>query len=297
MGAFVGSATFKRKFSLSMLIMFVLVTLLSAVPAFANGTTNTGDVKIDISLASDRTQVQNIFKEINGGGTSATTDPVKVTTKDGTSKAMITMNSSGESITFHSAVYADAVPSDRREKLKLFMNKMQESNLSKQSQQAVVKRMSDSSPDVSRALIPLVMDSTQADLYGAMRVLNPFLPFIRLVFGIGAFCIFLLLMASSIVDLMFIGIPIAREGMQNRSQEKGGKVPFLSTEAMSVVQEVEGSAGSSGSYRNPYLLYFKRRALTYIILSVCVLYLVVGELGGLVGWLLELASGTTISGS
>src|SRR5690606_7399930 len=131
-----------------------------------------------------------------------------------------------------------------------------------------------------------------ADLYTAMKWIAPLLPIVRVIFGIGALLITLLLIGTTIVDMAFIGLPIAREQLQTRQDEKGGgKIPFVSSDAVSVVRDVESSLESSRSYKNVYLLYFKRRVLTYIILSICLLYLVVGELGGLIAWLLKLGSG------
>lgn len=100
------------------------------------------------------------------------------------------------------------------------------------------------------------------------------------------------LIGSTIIDLAFMGLPFAREGMQNSADSKGrGRVLFVTSEAHSVIKESESSLDSSGGYKNVYFMYFKRRAMTYLILSICLLYLVVGELGGLIGWVLSLGNG------
>lgn len=132
------------------------------------------------------------------------------------------------------------------------------------------------------------MDSTKADIYSAMKIVEPFLGLMRVVFGIGAVVIVLLLTTSTIIDLCYVGLPMCRGEKDNKPV-----IPFVSVDAESVVKEVESSIGGGNDtkYKNAYVMYFKRRAFTYIILAVCLLYLIAGELGGVISWFLNLASG------
>jgi hypothetical protein len=115
------------------------------------------------------------------------------------------------------------------------------------------------------------------------------MPIFRVGLGIGAIVIMLALMLSTVVDLVYIGIPIFQEKVNESSDKNHGKRKwFISHDATSVVKE---TGSDTGAYQNPYLLYFKRRVFTWIILSICILYLVMGELGQVVAWLLHLGSG------
>ena len=70
--------------------------------------------------------------------------------------------------------------------------------------------------------------------------------------------------------------------------------PGVSFEALRTVEDVEkGVSGGDGEYRNAYLLYFKRRALTYIILAICIMYLICGGISGIIGFVLSLTTGIT----
>jgi hypothetical protein len=256
--------------------------------------------KTDIVLtAADGKQMEAALKKTNeklgATGTSVTIekrpDAVGVT-----STTMISV--AGGKVTFNEEVYEAATEKSKKKAMKAFVSSMQDSGISAQGQQSVIDGMSSKSPDVKRMLIPLVMDSTSADLYTAMKWVNPFLPVIRLIFGIGAIVVSIMLIGSTIVDLCFIGLPIAREALNNKGEQSGGggnKVPFVSADAVSVIKESESALDSSGGYKNAYLMYFKRRVLTYIIISICLLYLVVGELGGLISWLLSLGDGVVIN--
>lgn len=193
---------------------------------------------------------------------------------------------------FQVEIFQSATSESRYRALEAFVSALQESRVSPQTQQNIMDTMTAMDRDVSEMLIPIVMQATTADVYTAMKWIAPFLPFIRVIFGVGAIVITIFLAGVTIIDLTFIGLPIARESMTTRSEEKGKrKPPLVSGEALSVVKEVESSLENVGSYKNAFLLYFKKRILTYFILSICLLYLVAGELGGLIAWLLSLGKG------
>lgn len=217
---------------------------------------------------------------------------LKPTAPSGMTTTMIRIVPDSHRVEFDKQVFDNATDKSRREVMSYFIRALQSSGVSDQSQQVIIDNLNARSPEISRMLIPMVMDSTSADIYTAMKWIGPFLPVVRVIFGVGAILVTLFLTASTIADLCFIGLPVAREAINNRQEQKGGgKIPFISADAISVVREIESSLDSSGGYKNAYVLYFKRRILTYIILSICLLYLVVGELGGLISWLLELGSG------
>lgn len=276
----------KQKFALTLVIMMIAPFIFGVTSVFA-------ETKVSL-IGTDGTKMAEVMKQAsvkNGGETNATVLKVElVSTADDTSGTLLSIN--GNVLTFNEEVYAEATEKSKKKAMKAFVSSLQESGVSDQGQQDVIDKMSANSPDVKRMLIPLVMDSTSADLYTAMKWVNPVLPIVRLVFGIGAIVVSLMLIGSTILDLVFIGIPWARENMNNKADQKGGdKVPFVSADAISVIKESESALDSSGGYKNAYLMYFKRRVLTYIIISICLLYLVVGELGGLIAWLMGLGDG------
>lgn len=281
----------KRKVTVTMLLTLLLPMVLGAITAFADAT------KVGVSLTKqDGTAMSKVFDNANGKLGIDNSGVLKVTLQPtapengGTEQTLLSYDSN--KVTFNQTNFDNATPDSRKKVMSAYVQALQESAVSKQGQQSVIDGLSASSKDVSTMLIPMVMDSTSADLYTAMKWVNPILPIVRVIFGVGAICISIFLIGSTIVDLCFIGLPIAREALQNKGDQKGsGKVPFVSADAMSVIKESESSLDSSGGYKNAYLIYFKRRVLTYIIIAVCLLYLIVGELGGLISWLLSLGSG------
>lgn len=140
-------------------------------------------------------------------------------------------------------------------------------------------------------MLLITFNAVQPDLYKAYKIMEPFLNILNVVLGIGCVVLILILMGSTVMDLAYIGLPVWRE----TQDAKGKKNPFgVSYEALRTVQEVEkGLGGGDGEYRNAYMLYFKRRALTYIVLALCIMYLICGGLTGVIGFVLSLVGGIT----
>jgi hypothetical protein len=286
----------KKKLSMSILLVMFLTFCLGTIGAFAAESipsTEVGMIPVSMGV-TDAVAMKTLF--ISFGEPPTTTPvPLKVELKPQYSTegdVLFDIEADGTVMRFSKNAFDHATESSKKRAMSIFIKGLQDSQVAPQTQQTLIDKLNGTSSNVSRMLIPLVMDTTSADIYTAMKWVKPILPIVRIAFGVGAIVVTLLLIASTIADLCFIGLPIARENIQSKGdQSKGGKIPFISADAMSVVKESEAALDSSGGYKNAYLMYFKRRVLTYIILSICLLYLVVGELGGLISWLLSLGSG------
>lgn len=260
--------------------LLALCLLLPTIASAADVTTVIKLPKSDVSVS--KTIIKNGAYEVE----------LKPTAPSGTSTKLITSDSAG--VKFNQTAFENATDKSRKQALGNFVKDMQNSSMSEQSQQKVFDDMSALNSDVSSLIIPLVMDSTSADVYTAMKITNPFLGFVRVVIGVIVIATIIFLTLSTAVDLIYIGLPLFRENVQNRADEKGkSKPPFISQDAVSVVNETESSVDSNGGYQNAYILYFKRRALTYVVLAVCIVFFVVGQVGDVIGWLLSLGNGFT----
>lgn len=139
-------------------------------------------------------------------------------------------------------------------------------------------------------LLTSLFANTKADLFTAMKWFSPFQGTVGLILGIGVIFIILLLIASTAFDLVYIGLPMARNVMDGKAEQSGKPRPFgVSTDAVRVVNDNEGDNKGTGG--NMYVAYFKKRVVTYIILAICILYLVSGQLSNVIGWLLGQVSG------
>jgi hypothetical protein len=104
-----------------------------------------------------------------------------------------------------------------------------------------------------------------------------------------------------VLDLCYIAIPFVRnvlDGDKGQGQNGGNggvKSKFVSWEAYNAVQQVEAGGGAGGQggsdSRSAVGIYFKKRIIMLLILGLCLLYLVQGEIFTLVGWFMDLVSG------
>ena len=188
--------------------------------------------------------------------------------------------------------YAKLSVTDKQLQLQEALNKVGSMGLSATSA-AIVEKWAKSLGATDADLLTSLFSKTKADLFTAMKWFSPFQGTLGLILGIGVIFIIVLLIASTVFDLVYIGLPMARNALNNKADGDGKDRPFgISTDALRVVEECEGTTnGGKGKGGNMYVAYFKKRVLTYIILAVCILYLVSGQLAGVIGWLLGQVSG------
>ena len=178
--------------------------------------------------------------------------------------------------------------------MKKFTDAISNSGGSTDTVQQIMNDMQDKDPSVSSIMLPLIFEATKGDMYQAYKITSPFLQILSVIMGVGAVVIIIFLLFSTVMDLVYIGLPVWR----NTQQEKNGKgkAPFgVSYEAITTVNEVEQNlgGGNGGEYKNAYLLYLKHRALSYIVLAICIFYLIAGGLSGIISFVLQLVSGIT----
>ncbi|BFH61117.1 hypothetical protein [Paenibacillus azoreducens] len=278
----------KLKRRVSFLIICVVFICLSSSGVFAAADTDIKTIEIP---SGDKKHMQDVWSKLGDGGSHLNLE-FEANTGDHPDSRLLVYDGTSGTVKFNNTNFQDAIDKSRKRVLREFVEVLQGSSVSDQTQQVLLGSISALNNEVSMVLIPLVTESASADMYTAMIWINPILPYVRVVFGIGAILLTIYLIATSIADLFYIGLPVARESMDLKADNKGRKKPFgISDDAISAVRETEASLKSSGSYKNAYMLYFKRRFLTYIVLSLCLLYLIGGELGGLIAWLLSLGSG------
>lgn len=151
---------------------------------------------------------------------------------------------------------------------------------------------------VGSQLMTTLLQNTKPDYVTANRIYQPFSGVVGTCLALGSILIMAFLGLTMVADLAYIGIPAFRmmvEGDSNGSANSGGKPKFISYEAVSAVQMAEGGNGgagqSGGTGKAAVGIYFKKRAIMLVILGVCLLYLIQGQLFTLVGWILDLVSG------
>lgn len=136
-----------------------------------------------------------------------------------------------------------------------------------------------------------ILKNTKPDFVTANKIYQPFSGLVGTVMGLGAIIIMGLLGLLMVLDISYIVIPPVRLAVDD-SRSRGNSSKLFSYDAIYAVQVAEEGGGTENGEKKQALgIYFKRRVLMLIILGICLLYLVQGEIYTLVGWLLDLVNG------
>ena len=153
---------------------------------------------------------------------------------------------------------------------------------------------------IGSQLMTALLQNTKPDYASANKIYKPFSGVVSTCLGLGAILIMAALGIVMVLDLSYIGIPLFRgfcdgEGSGNGQGGGGAKSKLVSYEAHSAVQEAEGGQGGGGqgggSKKTAVGIYFKKRVIMLIVLGICLLYLIQGQIFTLVSWILDLMSG------
>jgi hypothetical protein len=236
----------------------VAVLLLIIVMTLSMGTSVFADTTIRLN-SNDKTYVDEAVKAANAavGGDGKTAEVVvKSKNKGDDAKATVTLlKYDGTDLIFSTDAFKMANTREAKKAMSAFINAIKDSSLSADTQQSIMDQITESDSDVAAILIPIIFENP-ADLFTAYKWLFPFIQALRVVFGLGAILIILLLVGSTIVDFAYIGLPVWR----NAVDEKNGgssKKPFgVSYEALTTVLQIEKDLME---YKNAYWLYGKRQ--------------------------------------
>ena len=161
-------------------------------------------------------------------------------------------------------------------------------------------------------LMASVMENTKPDFSSANKIYAPFSGVIGTVLGLIAIIIMALLGVTMALDIAYITIPAVQlmldggegggsghtgMGMGQPGQGGGkgkGLSGLVSQAARNAVQAAAGNGnqGQGGEGNKMALgVYFKYRWLELVVLGICLLYLVSGNIYSFVAWVLDLVSG------
>lgn len=247
----------------------------------------------DVAISGDigDANIKKVFGSMMNSNSENGVDAFDVTVDGQTSHLFSVENNI---FTINSAVWNKLDNAKKVEYMGDFVDKMAEiDGIDENALNEFMTDIQESDNSVGTIMLPLIFKSTRADLYGAYKAVKPFLDIFSWILGIGAVALIIILLGSTVLDLAYIGLPVWREAQAGK-EGGNGKHPFgVSYEALRTVNEIEQGFGGSGGgeYKNGYLLYLKRRALTYIILAVCIMYLICGGLSGVIAWVLSLTTG------
>lgn len=145
--------------------------------------------------------------------------------------------------------------------------------------------------------LSVILENTKPDFVTANEIYKPFSGIVSTILGLIAVVGMALLGVIIVADIFYIVIPPVRmlvadevsSGVQGGGGRKSSKL--FSDDAMYAVKVAEESDDAGGSKKQALGIYLKRRIPMLILLGICLLYLVSGQIYVFVGWILDLVSG------
>lgn len=157
-------------------------------------------------------------------------------------------------------------------------------------------------PGFGSKILQETLKNTGPDFVTANQIYQPFSGLISTLLGLGAILIFAVLGIVIVADIAYITIPPFRMitggddggggggGMHGGGGGGGGKSKIVSTQAINAVQAEENSGGD-GKQKSALGTYFKTRIMSLVVLGLCLVYLIQGQIYVLIGWILDLLNG------
>lgn len=152
---------------------------------------------------------------------------------------------------------------------------------------------------LAATMLATLLQNTKPDYVAANRLYEPFSGVVGTILGLIAVVLMAALGVTMALDLAYITIPAFQMalggtnegGHGDKSKGIGG---IISQEAKKAVQAADGGSGGqagSGEYKAAVGIYFKYRWKGLVLLGICLLYLVQGQIYSFVAWFIDLFSG------
>lgn len=139
-----------------------------------------------------------------------------------------------------------------------------------------------------------ILKNTKPDFVTANAIYQPFSGVVGTLLGLLAILICALLGLVMAADICYITLPPVRNLVSEDDNDKGkiSKSKMFSHDAIYAVQCAEDTSdGGSGGGKQALGIYLKRRIFALILLGICLVYLINGQLYTFVGWILDILRG------
>lgn len=148
-------------------------------------------------------------------------------------------------------------------------------------------------------LLASLLQNTKPDYVAANRLYEPFSGVVGTILGLVSVLLMAALGVTMALDLAYITIPAFQMALGGTNEGGHGDKTkgiggIISQEAKKAVQAADGGAGGqagSGEYKAAVGIYFKYRWKGLVLLGICLLYLVQGQIYSFVAWFIDLFSG------
>lgn len=196
-----------------------------------------------------------------------------------------------ENVEFNVSVYNKLKQSEKEEVMEIVLIGIENSDLSQMNRTRLYNFISNSDEATSN-LVRQLSDDVRADYVRAYSSMDWLWRPLSVILGCMAITLFVSLGLLISLDIAYITIPMFQlwiEAGNGEDEEKDRKVHLrVSAEARYAVRTAESSSGSR--FREPMGIYFKLKIKQFMIIAICILYLVSGDIYALIGTVIDMFS-------
>jgi len=250
---------------------------------------------------SDYTKfVEMLKKTESGSGEDDNCNAIKL--PDGSTFALFKFEKSSgnfHDITFNAQEFELLGDYEQKITLKNFEEALNASSISDQGKQYIYNEVRYSYDYDIRLIQEKVIDDVQPNMFLSYELFHPFSGVISTIVGCVCVVTLMSLVVTVVLDVMYMQFPVFREKTFQATQRGGGgrfsfiknrtqieRPWFISYEAAYANKVNVESNGT----RNALLIYLRYRALTFIVVAFCVVYLMNGMFVGIVSKIWDLFS-------
>lgn len=159
-----------------------------------------------------------------------------------------------------------------------------ETNISRMNKNKIFNNLCDLDVSTS-SFVRQLSDDVTADFNEAYsRYFKPWSGELGIALGVISLGMFISLAMMILIDLAYIVLPFFQMLFTDLGYKKNRPM-FVSIEAVNAVKEAESKAGQG--YTNPVGVYFRSKLKQLIAISLCLVYLVSGEIYNLIGAIMD----------
>lgn len=234
------------------------------------------DIKIKelCNTINEKLHDKNLFMR-NVGGSNTYTDFVEYSKTDDT-----------VNIAFNMTEYKEFTQEQKTDTMNIVLSTIIGGKVSQTNRVKIYNFVSSQDTVISN-LVKQLSDDVSADFVGAYSWFRPIAKVISVILGLFTMIVFALLAITICFDLAFLTIPVVNLFLSAKG--KDGRPALVSLEADKAYKEALSINNSSKI--NLLGAYFSMKSKMLIAMSICVLYLVRGEIFNLVGSFMDLFMG------
>lgn len=276
----------KRAFAFTMMIAMVFTMMISSISVFASSAIDATQDKLARQTLTQHVQA-NLSQEkyaVDGGGYLSGSELFEQDKENGgftvKEDEFQTLTSSAQT------AFVEDIAQESQNAID------KEDNVSESTVQNWWKELQ-SINGIGSKFMNEILKNTKPDFVTANAIYQPFSGVVGTVMGVIAVLLMAFLGIVLVCDICYIALPPVRNLVADEDGHgKIAKSKMFSYDAIYAVQCAEqNSDNGSGGGKQALGIYLKRRIVMLIILGICLMYLVNGQIYTAVGWILDLVSG------